>query len=90
MFAYMLNDPWLGVFHSRCLQSKLDDFLKTFPAKFMSGDSISPAEFSRRVQMVASLLTEPPQSYGQEAQAIWGNIRDDLPQDYRQQVRNQR
>ena len=52
----------------------------------MSDERVSPAEFSRRVQMMISLLTEPPQSYGQEAQAIWGNIRDDLPHDYRQQV----
>lgn len=68
------------------LQSKLDDFLETFPAQYLSSDSVSSEEFERRVQILTSLLTEPPQSYGQEAQAIWANIRDDLPQDYRQQV----
>jgi hypothetical protein len=67
-------------------QSKLDDFLETFLEKHLSSQHITRDDFDRRVQMVVSLLTEAPQSYGQEAQSIWGNIRDDQPQDYRQQV----
>lgn len=68
-------------------KSKLDEFLESFLAQHLSSAAVPAEDFSRRVQMAISLLSEPPQSYGHEAQAIWSSLRDDLPIDYRQQVR---
>ena len=64
----------------------MDDFLGSFEDSYLNDEAVTQEEFARRVQMTVALLTEPPQSYGAEAQSIWSNIRDDLPHDYRQQV----
>ena len=52
----------------------------------LSDEKVSTEEFSKRIEMMVSLLTEPPRSYGQEARNIWEDIRDARPYNYNQQV----